>query len=372
MALRLSTVVAALPGIGEAAASDLKNLDVISLRDLLLYFPYRYDDFSVCKPISKVKAGEPVTVTGKIRSIQTRPSKGNRHLMLTEAIVEDESGSLKVMWFNQPYLEKTLKVGTEVSLAGIVDAKFGFTLANPVHEPGGVRIHTGRIVPVYGRSGSLTIRRLRSAMHTALKCADQFGEWVPEEVIAEENLPAFAKALQSIHFPESQAELDAGINRLKFDELFLRQMMFERVRRDRAKREADAVAIDEAFLKQFVAGLPFTLTPGQKKAAWEIIQDMARGEPMNRLLQGDVGSGKTVVAAIAAAHIVHRGKAVAYLAPTEILAGQQQNAFAKFLPEPVALLTGKESRIGGEVVLRPVLFEAIAEGKIKCVVGTHA
>ena len=124
MALRLSTPVSALPGIGEAAASDLKNLGVISLRDLLLYFPYRYDDFSVCKPISKVKAGEPVTVTGKIRSIQTRPSKGNRHLMLTEAIVEDESGSLKVMWFNQPYLEKTLKAGTEGSLSRIVDAKF--------------------------------------------------------------------------------------------------------------------------------------------------------------------------------------------------------------------------------------------------------
>jgi ATP-dependent DNA helicase RecG len=382
MALHLSTPATALPGIGALAAKDLKNLGIVSVRDLLLYLPFRYDDFSVVKPIASLRHDETVTVSGRVRTIESRPSK-NRRVTLTEAIVEDETGGIKVTWFNQPYLEKTLHAGSLVSLAGRVDNRFGRTLVSPVWEPAGARIHTGRIVPVYGLSGTLTMRRLRGAIKSALPAAEELVEWLPGEIVTEESFPLRAEAYRAIHFPESRTELDAAIARLKFEELFLHQLMFAEVRRERAVRPSQPIKMDTKFLKAFVSSLPFALTNAQRKAAWEIVLDMEKERPMNRLLEGDVGSGKTAVAAIAIADALHAGGSAAYLAPTEILAAQQQASLAQFFRDPVSefpkpglgmvgLLTSSQAKIGVDDVSRKELLQAVVDGNVRCLVGTHA
>jgi ATP-dependent DNA helicase RecG len=401
MAIHLSSPISDLPGLGAKAVADLKSLEIVSVRDLLWYMPFRYDDFSRVVGAGKARVGDTVTVVGNIESMQSRPTK-NRRVKLVEAVVSDETGELKVVWFNQSYLEKTLPIGSKVSLAGRVDGRFGRCLTNPIIERAGEQTHTGRIVPVYGLTGSLTMRRLRDAMRAALPAAAEFPDWLPTSIVEQESYPSLPKALQGVHFPESQEELNESVNRLKFDELFLHQLMFARVRVDREQKVATSIAVDEAFLKAFVARLPFELTTAQRKAIWEVVQDLEKAHPMNRLLEGDVGSGKTVVAAAAAASILHAGYRVVYLAPTEILASQQHVAFSKFLDEPVALLTRTMCKIGDQDVFRDELLETMQNittpsprkgalpprgftpslkrrgtggtsgGGVGCVIGTHA
>lgn len=371
MAIHLSSHVAELPGIGGKAVKDLRTLGIKSVRDLLWYVPFRYDDFSIVRGAGEVRAGETVTVIGTVQSISSRPAK-NRRLKIVEGIIEDETGELKVTWFNQTYLETTLPPGTKVSVAGEVNDKYGLSMTNPVIEKHASGMHTGRIVPVYGLTGSLTMKRLRSAINAALPAADEFPDWVPETIVGSEDFPSLSEALKAIHFPESREDLDKAVARLKFDELFLHQLMFAHVRSERAFKSAFAVDVDESFLKAFVSSLPFILTGAQKKAIWEVVQDMSRPTPMNRLLEGDVGSGKTVVSAAAAACMLKAGRKVVYLAPTEILATQQHEAFVQFLDQPAALLTRSQQKIGRETVSKNDLIDQINSGEIQCVLGTHA
>lgn len=374
MAVHLSTPISTLPGIGPIAAADFKLLGISSVRDLLDHVPYRYDDYSKKPPLSQVRDGDAVTVTAKVREISTRPSKNNPRLKITQAILEDESGTLKAIWFNQPFLEKTLRPGSVASFAGKADGKFfGLALANPVVEPAGADVQTGRILPVYGLAGSLTHRRVRSSVAASAPAFAELGEWLPADLVASEGLVSETDAYRFVHTPVSNGELVQGVERLKFDELFLHQLMFAAVRAQRQTRPAHPLPVDEAFLKSFAASLPFELTNAQRRAAWDVIQDCAKPVPMNRLLEGDVGSGKTAVAAVAAASIVHGGGTVAYLAPTELLAGQQQEALQKFLPDAaIGLLTGSRARIGNLVVPRGELLKAVAVGDVPVLVGTHA
>ena len=380
MSLHLSSSVTAIPGIGSLAAKDLKNLGIVSIRDLILYLPYRYEDYSVVRPVSSLRHDDTVTITGAIRQIESRASK-NRKVTLTEAIVENESGEIKVTWFNQPYLEKTLRAGFRISVAGRVDSRFGGvrTIVSPVWEPAGDRVHTGRIVPVYGLSGTLTMRRLRAAIEHALSVASELVDFLPSEIRDEESFPTRDVAIRNVHFPESRAELDAAIARLKFDELLIHQLMFAQVRKERAVRPATAIVTDAEFLKGFVQSLPFELTTAQRRSAWEIVQDCAKDRPMNRLLEGDVGSGKTAVAAIAIAGVLRADKSAAYLAPTEILVSQQHAALGRFFDgqtllqtSSVGLLTASQAKIGGGSVTRKELLAAVADGRVRCLVGTHA
>ena len=375
MSLHLSSSVTAIPGIGTLAAKDLKNLGIVSVRDLILYLPYRYEDYSVVRPISSLRHDDTVTITGAIRQIESRASK-NRKVTLTEAIVENDSGEIKVTWFNQPYLEKTLRAGFRISVAGRVDSRFGGvrTIVSPVWEPAGDRVHTGRIVPVYGLTGTLTMRRLRGAIEHALSVAVELVDFLPSEIRDEESFPTRDVAIRNVHFPESRAELDAAIARLKFDELLIHQLMFAQVRKERAVRPSTAIATDAEFLKSFVRSFPFELTQAQRRSAWEIVKDCALDRPMNRLLEGDVGSGKTAVAAIAIAGVLRADRAAAYLAPTEILASQQHAALGRFFDGQfsIGLLTASQAKIGGESVTRKELLAAVVDGRVRCLVGTHA
>jgi ATP-dependent DNA helicase RecG len=373
MALHLTDSVGSLPGIGDKARRDLKNSGVVSICDLLYYLPFRYDDFSKTKPISELRVGDTVTLSGVISSIESRRSWKNKKLSLTEAIFENKTGSLKITWFNQPYLEKSLAPGTRVSMAGTIEDRNGLTLTNPTHEPAGKKIHTGRIVPVYGLSGSLKMRRLREAIKSALSVASELEEWLPEEIVEKQSFPSLQKAIAEIHFPESMEKLHKAVDRLKFDELFLHQLLFAQVRNDRVKQSAYQIKKDEILLKEFVSALPFELTPAQKKAAWEIVQDMEGEHPMNRLLEGDVGSGKTVVAAIVVKQVLAEKMTAVYLAPTEILASQQHASLQSLMKDQsVALLTRGQLKIGEEEKKKEEVVEWINACESGCIVGTHA
>jgi ATP-dependent DNA helicase RecG len=373
MSIHLGTSVKDLPGIGAVGAKDLARLGVLTVRDLLWYVPFRYDDFSLSKPIPALRHDDAVTLVGVIRSIKSRPSR-NRHLTLTEAIFGNDSGELKVIWFNQPYLEKTLKIGSVVSLAGRINRKFGSTtLMNPVCEAPEAKINTGRVVPIYGLTGSLTGRRLRAAVKEALRAAGEFVDWLPKEIRETEVFPPLHEALAAVHFPPSSEIFDQSVHRLKFDELFLRQLMFAHLKRERVVIGAEPLECPILEIKNFVEKLPFKLTDGQRKAAWEIVKDLAKPEPMHRLLQGDVGSGKTVVAVIGALAALKAGGRVVYLAPTELLAEQQYQTLQKMLPDfRPALLTRTRAIWGGEVMTKKKFLEALTTGEISCVVGTHA
>jgi len=373
MSTRLSTPIKDLFGVGPILAKDFARLGIHSVRDLLWYVPFRYDDFSTSKPIPSLYHDDVVTLIGTIKTIRGRRSVKS-HVYMTEAIFENDSGALKVLWFNQPYLEKVLHSGSVVSLAGRINRKFGETvLMNPVQESAATQLHTGSIVPVYGLTGSLTTRRVRALVKRVLPLATGIVDWLPDEVREAESLPMIYEALNYVHFPPSADHLDHGMNRLKFDELLLRQLMFAHLKKERVVIGADPLVCPIEEIKSFVEKLPFKLTNAQRKAAWEIVQDLAKPEPMHRLLQGDVGSGKTVVAAIGALAALKAGGRVVYLAPTEILAEQQYKTFQKILSEfKPALLTGKKAIRGGEEVKKKDLLQALQVGEVSCVIGTHA
>ena len=358
--------------------ADLAKLGIKTPFDLLEHYPSRYEDFSSRRLIADAQSGEVVTVAGVITSIKARPITG-RKLTLIEGVITDATGSLNVIWFNQKFLLKTLQPGTRVLLSGAVEwQKRGLQMKSPAYEiqRSGESTHTGRIVPIYPLIGSLTQKRLRTAVKFVLGHPSM--DWLPDEVRRREGLIDLPTALRQIHFPDNLDATEVAKKRLQFDELFLYELAHLRSREDLKKLKAPVIveAIDE--VKKFVESLPFDLTGAQRKAAWQIIQDMARSEPMSRLLEGDVGSGKTLVAAMAALNAVASGHQTAILAPTEILAEQHYRTLSRLLD----VQAGRCARPGqGDHAGSPVLLtrshgkdrlDDIANGTVKIIVGTHA
>jgi ATP-dependent DNA helicase RecG len=367
MAVHLNTAVSALPGIGAQGQKDLRALGITQAEDLLFYVPFRYDDYSVIKTINRLKAGETVTVRATVDTVEVRPAARNPKITMTEAYVSDITGQLKVIWFNQPWLIKTLKEGRAVSLAGRVDNRYGLTLVNPVHEPPDKDVITGRILPVYGLTGSLSMNRMRAAVEAAMPAVSELEDWIPLRILETEGYMKLDEAVRIVHVPRDREQLAQAIERLKFNELFFHQVLFAEIRHDRKKRLCYSIPIDKEKLKQFVVQLPFAFTQAQRRAAWQIVKDLSGSQPMNRLLEGDVGSGKTVVAAMAIDRVVSCGYRVLYLAPTEILARQQQDVLQCFLSNhEIGLLTRSQSRVGDSEAQRDTVRQA------RCIVGTHA
>ncbi len=320
MSLRLQD----LPGLGATSILELKSLGITTPKELLYHLPFRYEDFSDIRAIATLQEGQRVTIHGQVDKIVSRRIPGRR-LTLIEAIVSDNSGSIKVTWFNQEFLLRTIPSGTQVALAGDVK-RVGrrLTLTHPKLERGLTpeAKHTGRIVPLYPLTGSLTQNRLRTAIASLVR-SDQTGyEWMPQDLMEREQLMELSNALREVHFPSGAESLALARTRLQFDELFLYELAQFLSRRELKQFCAPKIPVNKNALKKFVESLPFTLTNAQRKASWEIVQDMANGEPMNRLLEGDVGSGKTAVAAIAAVSAAVAGLQTVLLAPTELLAEQ--------------------------------------------------
>ena len=377
------TPIGVLSRVGKTAAKYLQRLNITTAGHLLYYFPFRYEDFRHLAPIATLENGSLVTVKGKIELIANKRTL-RRRKMITEGLVSDVSGSIKVIWFNQPYLAKTLYVGEEVYLSGKVQlGMFGAEMISPTYEKAGQgeTAHTARLVPIYPLTEGISQKQLRFLVSQIINLTASVPEWLPEEILEKYDLIPLGAALRGIHFPADNTDLTKSTERLKFDELFLLQMRAELARQQKGSERAPQLEFKEALIKKFVQALPFTLTKSQKVSAWEILQDIAEVQPMNRLLSGDVGSGKTVVAAMAMYDAALNDYQAALMAPTEILAVQHFNSLKKLLgaDAPLGLMTNSKNEVAGLEIKekskagqRRVVLENIKEGKVKMIVGTHA
>ncbi|MBP8949910.1 MAG: ATP-dependent DNA helicase RecG, partial [Candidatus Promineofilum sp.] len=337
----------------------------------LYLFPRRYDDYTLMKPISKLKYGEQVTVIGTIWQTRTRRTRTNQAVI--ECIVNDGTGTVQATWFNQPWLADQLPAGMQVVLSGKVEAFLGRLVFNsPDWEPLELEpLRTRRIVPIYPLTEGLTASKMREVMQRTVRdWSLRLPDPLPVELRQRRRLYSLAYAIQQMHFPESHEAMRRARQRLAFDELFLLQLGVQRQRREWLQHTALPLAAGADQFDAFLAALPFSPTGAQRRVIEEIRADLAQTRPMNRLLQGDVGSGKTAVAAAAMVVAATAGAQSALMAPTEILAEQHYRGLRRLL-EPlgihVALLTG--STPNGE---RAAILAGLADGTVHIVIGTHA
>ncbi|MCL4870266.1 MAG: ATP-dependent DNA helicase RecG [Anaerolineae bacterium] len=363
--------VTVLRGVGLKLAKILHNRGVTTLYDLLYYFPRRYDDFSLMKPINRVAFGEQVTIIGTVWELRARRTRTNQTYL--QALISDGTGQIQATWFNQPWLAEQLKAGTQIALSGKMEQYLGRpTLNNPEWEPvARDMLRTGRIVPVYSQTEGLNSQKLRTLIKMVLdQWANKLPDPLPEAVCQRLQLLPLPDALYQIHFPDSQATLHQARQRLIFDELFLLQLGMLGNRQQWQSSPALPLPHDAAAFQTFTAHLPFQLTGAQQRVITEIAGDMARPVAMSRLLQGDVGAGKTVVAAAAMVNAVASGAQAALMAPTEILAEQHAKSLRRMLAPfdwQIRLLTGSVAQ--GE---KSDIYQELADGTAQIVIGTHA
>jgi len=370
----LDAKLTVLQGVGPRNAESLAKLGLRTLGDMLYNFPRRYDDYSQLKPIKDLFYSEQVTVIGTIQSVHSRPIRGGKSSII-EVIISDGTGGLRLSYFNQPWLANRFKQGDAISVSGKVDQYLGRLVMNsPDWEPVEVEsLHTNRIVPVYSLTERITQKWLRNQMKQVVTYwAPAVVDALPESIRNSAQLMPLGEALLQVHFPDTQEKLKAARTRLAFDEIFYLQMGVLRQKRDWKSVEARRFTISDEWLDSLTKSLPFSLTSVQSKAIADIRTDLVSGKPMNRLLQGDVGSGKTVVAALAAGMITSNGAQAAIMAPTSILAEQHYRNFTNLLkdilkPEEIRLLVGDTSESEKEEIRN-----GLAEGMIKVVIGTHA
>src|SRR4030043_629681 len=384
--MNLYTSIENISGIGPVFQKRLKKLGIKTIQDLFFHFPRRYEDFSNLIPISKLKINEVCTLQGRITYIKTSRSWKKR-IYITEAIIEDKTGARKTIWFNQPYLTKTLKIGDNIFLSGKVTiSKNGAYLSNPIYEKGDFSLdltHTGRLIPVYPETAGLSSRGMRYILKPLLtNLENQINETLPSELLKEFDLMPIKKALWEVHFPSSLELSQKAQKRFSFEELFHIELFVLRERNRLNKEKSVSLPIKLETIQDFVKSLPFKLTNAQKKSSWQILKDLERPRPMNRLLEGDVGSGKTVAAAVAALNTMKAGHQVAFMAPTEILSKQHFQEVSRLLRGfnfDIGLLTGKEDKFVSKKlkndiieISRQKLLEKAIQGQIDLLIGTHA
>ncbi|MFH1177503.1 MAG: ATP-dependent DNA helicase RecG [Acidobacteriota bacterium] len=390
MTLGGGSPLSAIKGIGPAAARSLAAAGLVTIEDLLWYLPYRYEDRSQLRPIASLLETESgITVAGELTRVGERFAR-SRRLRIVEAVVADTTGALPVVWFNQPYLARSLHKGCRVWLHGALRAAPGggrLQLVNPeweVEDEDDAPLHVGRIVPIYRRAGSFSGRRLRSLVARVLEelapAPEVLAPWLPHP----HSLPTLDAALRAAHFP-SAGETVAGVaaalaelaarrspahRRLALEELLALAVTLEREKQRRRGRRAVACVITEEIRARARALLPFRLTPGQRRVVAEIVADLRQPHPMARLLQGDVGSGKTIVALLAVLVALESGAQAALLAPTELLAQQHfftlQRLLSRAAQVPELLIGSMPARA------KQAIRERLASGAARFVVGTHA
>ena len=414
----LETPIGNFAGVGPFVAKKLNKLGIKTLGDLVYHLPFRYEDFSNITPIANLKPAstersrsvsksqtvlgfskKPILneiscIKGIIKNIEnTRAWK--RQMDITTAIVEDGTGSIKAVWFNQGFIEQNLKQGDEIYLAGKVKlGKTGLFLSSPIYEiadSSGSTKHSGRIVPIYQETVGLTSRWFRNFLAKTLpQITQNLKEFLPAEILKEHNLLPFSQALYQAHFPDSMEMAEKAKNRFAFEELFLIELFVLRERMKINQQKSPSIPIKADEIKKFVDSLPFKLTDSQKKCAWQILKDTEKTNPMSRLLEGDVGSGKTLVALIGALNCFKNGYQSAIMAPTEILATQHFKTAAILLRKSkikIALLTGKKDQIISQKlgyekdgqfmpetieISRTKILEKAKKGEIDLLIGTHA
>jgi ATP-dependent DNA helicase RecG len=360
---------AVLPELARGAAA-LARLGIVTPRQALFYLPFRYDDFSDLRPLGELVADEKQSARARVTEMKVEPGFGRRPQRVI-AQLADDTGTAEAIWFGRRYVERRLEQGAEVVLSGKVTFRgWRPQFTSPDFSPvGHESIHTARVVPIYRLVGGVTQRRVRELLARVLERALPAIE-DPLQPAERGELPLLADALRAAHFPEEAADVPAALDRLAFDELLALQLSMAQAREARAGERAASVAIDPQELRALLAALPFDLTGDQRGAVDEIIADLASDEPMRRLLQGDVGSGKTAVAAVALAGVVRAGWQGVLMAPTEILARQHHLGLAPLLE---ALGVRAEFLSGSlAAAAKGRIHDAIEAGEAEVVIGTHA
>ncbi|HEV2412700.1 MAG TPA: ATP-dependent DNA helicase RecG [Candidatus Saccharimonadales bacterium] len=367
--MKLDDPITVLKGVGPSLSQKLAILGIETVGDLIRHFPRRYNDFSHIIKIKDIKPG-PVTILCKVVKITARYAR--RGLHITDVIVEDGTGELRVVWFNQPYREAHLKAGGKFYMSGTFDLQRDrYILQNPaVEQVSNFSKNTARIVPIYPETKGLKSNQIRQLIFLLLPYIKELPETLPASVVKSNQLLSYSEAMTQIHFPESDTLLARAKERLGFEELFELLLASQLNKQDRASNPSWAIEYRQNAADTFINQLSFTLTDAQRLAAWEILQDISKNQPMNRLLQGDVGAGKTVVAALAAFMAHSNNLQAAFMAPTEVLAAQHADTLQRLLNETgveVGLLVGSVKKKPREELLK-----RLRSGDIDIVVGTHA
>ena len=373
----LNASITVLPRVGERKAKTLERVGIYNLGDMLYYFPRRYDDYSQLVPINRLQYNQKTSIIGTVQSVSSRKVRNGRST-LTEAVLSDGTAALRITWFNQPWITNKLKRGMQIVLSGKVEQYLGrLTVNNPEWEMLDRKtLHTNRIVPIYPLTANITQRWLRSQMHQVVTYwAPRVQDPLPEAVLDSADLIDLNEALLQAHFPDSQEALLAARHRLAFDEIFLLQVGVIRQKQAWQDRTGRIFEIPEGWLENQLAWLPFQLTGAQQHALEDVRSDLTSGHPMNRLLQGDVGSGKTIIATLAAVMVTQAGAQAALMAPTSILAEQHYKNLVNILVGEGSDLHAGQIRLMVGATPEPEKAEiraGLENGEIKIVIGTHA
>ncbi len=378
MTLTLASPVSELPGVSATHARRLERLGIATVQDLLLDLPFDWESYEDVALVGQARAGTRATVVGTVASsVAIRTPRKN--MRLTEATVRDDAGGLlKAVWFNQPYIARQLRPGLRVALAGTLkESRYGrgLEMQSPHlellgDEDGPTKV--GGLMPKYHLTQGLTSRRMASWVEAALPLADGLQELIPEDVRLRHRLLPVAQAVRAGHRPESESEWREARRRMAFAELLELQVAFLLARSLQATETATPVPFRQDVIERFKAGLGFELTRAQRRSAWEAFQDMEREVPMNRLLNGDVGSGKTAVAAAAVAMAHSAGLQSVVMAPTEILARQHLQKFRDYLEGSFADMKVELLVSGLPAAERRRVMTAAASAHCALLVGTHA
>jgi ATP-dependent DNA helicase RecG len=360
-----------IKGIGGELAKQFAKLQINTLYDLLLYFPKKYDDFSDVMSIRDMKPGQ-VCIKARIHAVNSRYVRRGMHI--TEALASDETGSVKLIWFNQPFRANSIKGDTEYFIVGKFDLSRGrFSINSPTIEADNdFTVNTARIVPRYKESKTVGTKLIRRSLRDIFTSGTVIPESLPSDIVKSLSLMPYKNVLKELHFPTTLETFQKAKRRMAFEELFTLQLSAQLTKRQIKLIPSISVPFTLTTAQRFVKHLPFNLTDAQRRTLWQIFQDMEGGDPMNRLVEGDVGSGKTVVAAMAAAMVLESGHQAAFMAPTSILARQHFESLKTMLEplgygDSVLLLEGSSKKTHKETVLQKV-----GDGKPLLLVGTHA
>jgi ATP-dependent DNA helicase RecG len=373
----MTTELSTIPAFKKAVLSRLEKRGISTIGDLIRHFPRTYEDYSVIRPITELSAGELATVEGRVVRLSAGRTYRKR-VFLTEATIDDGTGKIRALWFGNRFVAQTVSEGARIRLSGSVseDGK-GLLFQTPDYERATRdATHTARLIPVYPESGGVSTRFFRWQIVELLKKIGEIPDPVPEDILSRLHLPDLRTAMRYIHIPKNDTEWQIARKRLAFDEMFLFQLKALQAKALYDTSKAVPIRDDTgAPTDTFLSRLPFEPTDAQRRAITEILRDLAEPRPMNRLINGDVGSGKTLVAAAAARAVARSGRQAVILAPTEVLARQHfENLSKLFGSEPfaIALMTREYRFLGRDVASKTALGKAIEAGIPKIIVGTHA
>ena len=370
MKITITDALTTVPGVGPEIRDRFRSVGIETISDLFDYWPRRYEDYSRVLPIDACIPG-PLTIKATLSLVKSRYVRRGMHI--TEALARDNSGAMRIVWFNQPYRSKSLKLGVEYFISGDFDVHSGrLSLANPTLLEFKPNETNTLVVPVYPETKLISSNLIRRVMKKIRYAIDDISETLPPKTIKDNALLSRSEAIFLLHFPHSIKDLAKAQERLAFEELFQMLVATASTRKEILHEKAPRVAFELLIAQKAIDDLPFQLTDDQRRSLWQIYKDLEKDTPMNRMLEGDVGSGKTAVAALASLMVLRAGLQVLFMAPTEILAKQHAESLSNFFKNTdydgsVGLLTGSLKKKA-----KTNLHKEIEDGNCKIVVGTHA